>query len=78
MKLYTQTVCPKCMLVKFSLENAGALDKLKIINLDDHPDVRAELKTNELSKNLQSLPILEYDGKFTNNQQDIIQIVVNA
>lgn len=78
MKLYTQTVCPKCMLVKFSLENAGVLDKVEIINLDEHPEVREELKTNEKSKNYTSLPILEKDGEFIVDQAQIISTVVNG
>lgn len=78
MKLYTQTVCPKCMLVKFSLENAGVLDKLEIVNLDDHPEARDFLKSNPKSANLTGLPILEFDGEFTNMQQEIIDKVVNA
>lgn len=78
MKLYTKNVCPKCMLVKFSLENAGVLDKVEIINLDEHPEVREELKSNEKSKNYTSLPILESNGEFIVEQSQIISTVVNA
>ena len=78
MKLYTKDICPKCMLVKFSLENAGVLDKVEIINLDEHPEVREELKTNEKSKNYTSLPILEKDGEFIVDQAQIISTVVNG
>lgn len=78
MKIYTQTVCPKCSLVKFTLENAGVIDKVEFVNLDEHPEVREWLKTNEETKNLQSLPILEHTNGFTNNQQEIINIVVQA
>lgn len=78
MKLYTATVCPKCMLVKFSLENAGVLDKVEIINLDENPDIREQLKTNEKSKNYTSLPILEHNGEFIVEQSTIISTVVNA
>lgn len=66
------------MLVKFSLQNAGVLDKVEIINLDEHPEVREELKTNEKSKNYTSLPILEKNGTFIVDQNQIIDTVVNA
>lgn len=79
LKLYTQTVCSKCMLVKFTLENAGVFDKVEIINLDEHEDVRAWLKSNPASASLTGLPILQYGEElFTNQQQEIIDTVVKS
>lgn len=66
------------MLVKFSLENAGVLDKVEVINLDEYPEVRKELKSNAASKNITSLPILESNGEFIADQSKIISTVVNS
>ncbi len=79
LKLYTQSVppCPKCILVKFSLENAGVLDKVEIIDLTENPDSRIYLQSNESSKHLTGLPILQDGNYFTNDQQVIISTVVN-
>lgn len=78
MIIYTQNACPKCLLVKFTLENAGVLEKVSFINLDEFPEIREELKTGEKSKDLLGLPILKYGEEFTNNHQEIINIVVSG
>ena len=57
-KLYTKTVCGKCMLVKMWLANSG-LD-YEIINTDENE----EAKELVLSKGFMSAPILEVEGEF--------------
>lgn len=78
MKLYTKTICPKCLLVKSALTNAEVIEKVEIINLDENPECREHLKNNEKSKNITTLPILEVDGEFITEQNQMIQTVVNA
>ena len=76
--LFTKTVCPKCLLIKSSLDNAGVLEEVNIINLDENPEVKEWIQTNEGSKNISSLPILEAGGKFIVNQNEIMSTVINS
>lgn len=80
MIIYTRTICPKCMNVKFTLGNIeGALEKVEFVNLDDHPEIADELSKGESTKNLTSIPILKYgEDLYTNDQSQIIQIVAEA
>lgn len=59
MKLYTRTVCPKCMLIKSELNVAGLEGQYEMINID-HDD-RAKEKI--VSAGFMSVPILEVGGK---------------
>lgn len=58
MKLYTQSVCPKCLLLKSTLNGAGL--EYEAINLDTD----AEAKALILSKGFMSVPILEVNGEY--------------
>lgn len=79
MIIYTQTVCPKCMNVKFVLNNEGVLDKVHFINLDEFPEIREELRTNPETEGLKGLPILQHSGNlYTNNPTEILDIVINS
>lgn len=71
MKLYTQTVCPKCMLVKNVVKMAGKEDEVEYVNLDEHENIREELKV----KGFQSLPILEVNGDYVIDQSEIVSII---
>ncbi|MGE7840614.1 glutaredoxin family protein [Lysinibacillus sp. NPDC093712] len=71
MKLYTQNVCPKCMLVKFIIEQAGKESQVEYINLDENEGIREELK----GKGFQSLPILEFNDEYYINQTEITKII---
>lgn len=57
-KLYTKTVCPKCMLVKTVLNGAGL--EFETINIDENE----KAKELAVSKGFMSVPILEVDGEF--------------
>ncbi|MEK4426475.1 glutaredoxin family protein [Solibacillus sp. FSL K6-1523] len=66
MKLYTKTICPKCLWVKSELQNAGL--EAEIINIDH--DEQAKQKIMEAG--LLSVPVLEVDGTFTADVKEII------
>lgn len=58
MKLYTKTVCPKCMLVKSQL--AANEVEYEVINIDENE----EAKETVVSQGFMAVPILENEGKF--------------
>lgn len=60
MKLFTKTVCPKCMLVKSELKVAGLEGKYEIINIDH--DEKA--KETIMNAGFMAVPILEVNGEF--------------
>ena len=59
MKLYTRTVCPKCMLIKSELNVAGLEGQYEMINIDQ--DDRAKEKI--VNAGFMTVPILEVGGK---------------
>lgn len=69
MILYTKTVCPKCMLAKLQLSNAGI--NYDVVNLDKHEDKREELK----SKGFLTTPILENNGEYYITQSEIKEFI---
>lgn len=59
MKLYTKTVCPKCLLIKSELNVAGLEGQYEMINIDhDH-----EAKEKIINAGFMTVPILEVGGK---------------
>lgn len=65
MKIYTKTVCPKCMLLKSKLDNLGI--SYITINIDKDDSVRDYL----LDRGLMAAPILELDGNFYTDMKEI-------
>lgn len=59
MKLYTKTVCPKCMLMKFELNKAGFEGDYKIINIDQDEQAKDKL----IEAGILSVPVLEINGE---------------
>jgi len=58
MILYTKTVCPKCMLIKSTLDATGL--ECDVVNIDENE----EAKDLIVSKGFMSVPIIEVDGEF--------------
>ena len=59
MKLYTKTVCPKCMLIKSELNVAGLEGQFETINIDqDHL-----AKEKIINAGFMTVPILEVGDK---------------
>ena len=66
MKLYTKTICPKCMWVKAELQNAGI--EVEMINIDHNE----EAKQTILAKGFLSVPVFEINGEFIGDVKEII------
>ena len=58
LKLYTKTVCPKCVVAKMALTNNEV--EFENINVDHNEE--AKLKLKELG--FMAVPIAEYNNKF--------------
>lgn len=56
-KLYTKTVCPKCMLVKSTLSGEGI--EFEAINIDENE----EAKNKVVEAGFMAVPILEVNGE---------------
>lgn len=63
-KLYTKTVCPKCIVAKAMLEDSGVVYEAFNIDTDN------EAKQVLVDKGFMAVPIAEHDGNFfTSNEQ---------
>lgn len=69
MKLYTKTVCPKCLWIKSELQRSPVA--VDIINIDHDEQAREQL----IAAGLMSVPVLEVDGKFIVNPEDMMKEV---
>lgn len=67
MKLYTKTICPKCMLVKSLLEEANV--QYTAINTDENEEEREML----IEKGFMAAPILFNENKFFATVSEIQQ-----
>lgn len=58
MKLFTKTVCPKCMLVKSMLESTGI--EYEVVNIDQDEEAKEEI----VGQGFMAVPILFNEDKF--------------
>lgn len=58
MKLYTKTICPKCVGVKMAIEEHSAA--VEIINIDHNEAAKQTFK----EQNITTVPVLEANGSF--------------
>ena len=58
MKLYTKTICPKCLWVKSELETANL--PVEIINIDHDENAKQAI----VNAGFQTVPILEINGEW--------------
>ncbi len=66
MKLYTKTICPKCMWVKSELQRVS-LD-VEIINIDHDEEAKQKI----LNEGFLSVPVLELNGELLGDVKEII------
>ncbi|MCM3388783.1 glutaredoxin family protein [Ureibacillus chungkukjangi] len=66
MKLYTKTVCPKCMWVKSELEKAKVI--VEEVNIDHEPHEKEFL----IQSGLLTVPVLEIEGRLIGDVKEII------
>ncbi len=71
MKLYTRTVCPKCMLIKSELNVAGLEGQYEMINIDQ--DDRAKEKI--VNAGFMSVPILEVGDKLIHDFAEMNEFI---
>ena len=69
MKLYTKTICPKCLWVKSELSQVGL--EVELINIDH--DQEAMLKIT--AAGFSSVPILEVNGEFISDVASILNTI---
>lgn len=69
MLLYTQTVCPKCMVVKMWINESDK--EVEIVNLDEHPEAREELR----EKGLAALPVMLVEGEYITDQAKMREVL---
>lgn len=67
MKLYTKTVCPKCLYVKSELAQAGI--EVELVNLDHNQEAMQKVTEAGFS----SVPILQIDDELIGNVPDILE-----
>jgi glutaredoxin len=69
-KLYSKTVCPKCIVAKAILDDSGV--EYEVFNLDQDEEAKQKLK----DLGFMAAPIIEYNGNFhtnTNQLQELLQ-----
>lgn len=74
LKLYTRTVCPKCMLIKSELTVAGLDGQYETINIDQD----SEAKERIVNAGFMSVPILEVDGNFIHDFAEMSNYINNV
>jgi len=67
MKLYTRTVCPKCMWIKSELKRAGL--EAEVINVDHDAEAYERL----VAAGAMSVPVLEVDGEFIFDTNEMVK-----
>ncbi|MDM5332186.1 glutaredoxin [Ureibacillus composti] len=66
MKLYTKTICPKCLWVKSELQRAGI--DAEVINIDHNEQARQAI----VDAGFLSVPVLEKNGQFVGDVKEIV------
>ena len=66
MKLYTKTICPKCLWVKSELSQVGL--EAELINIDHDQQAMSKI----IAAGFSSVPILEINGEFIGDVPTIL------
>ncbi|SOC05536.1 glutaredoxin 3 [Ureibacillus xyleni] len=66
MKLYTKTVCPKCLWIKSELLQAGI--SFETINIDHDEQAKEKI----IEAGLLTVPVVEMDGLFLTDINEIL------
>jgi glutaredoxin len=67
MKLYTKTVCPRCLWIKSEAQRSGK--QVDIVNIDHDEAARERL----VQAGIKSVPVLEADGRFWTDTEDMME-----
>lgn len=68
-KLYTKTICPKCILVKRELDNKNI--QYELINIEENEEARNKI----LNSGFMATPILEVDDRLIGDFSEIQRII---
>ncbi|MFB7817237.1 glutaredoxin family protein [Paenibacillus chitinolyticus] len=69
MKLYTKTVCPKCMWIKSEIARSGIV--VEIVNIDHDEAARERL----VEAGVMSLPVMEAGGEFIFDTNEMVKLM---
>lgn len=69
MKIYTKTVCPKCMLVKTTLDSANIT--YETVNLDENEEAKKYI----IEKGFMAVPIMEHNGGLIADVPKMLQVI---
>ena len=69
MKLYTKTICPKCLWIKSELSQVGL--EAELINIDHDQQAMSKITAAGFS----SVPILEVNGEFIGDVATILNTI---
>ena len=69
MKLYTRTVCPKCMWVKSEADRSGV--EVEVINIDHDEAARERL----MEAGIRGVPVLEVDGRYVVEPSEMLKFM---
>ena len=72
MKLYTKTVCPKCIHVKSEMARLGV--EVEVVNIDHDAAAREKL----IEAGIMAAPVLEVNGAFHVTPGEIIAVLEEA
>lgn len=67
MKLYTKTVCPKCMWIKSEIARSDLV--IEIVNIDHDEAARQRL----IEAGVLGLPVMEADGVFILDTNEMVK-----
>jgi glutaredoxin len=67
MKLYTRTVCPKCMWIKSEMQRSGM--EATIVNVDHDEEARERLA----AAGVMSVPVMEEHGLFILDTDEMVR-----
>lgn len=67
MKLYTKTVCPRCLWIKSEAQRSGK--EVEIVNIDHDEAARERL----LRAGIMTVPVLEAGGEFWIDTADMME-----
>jgi|HigsolmetaAR203D_1030402.scaffolds.fasta_scaffold00963_19 glutaredoxin len=72
MKLYTKTVCPRCMWIKSEAARSGR--EVEIVNIDHDEAARERL----IGAGVRTVPALEADGEFRTEPEAMLAMLGGA
>lgn len=69
MKLYTRTVCPRCLWIKSEAQRSGK--EVEIVNIDHDEAARERL----ISAGIMTVPVLEAGGELWTDTEEMLAML---